>query len=71
MQLEWTKTIEIFRWKGCWEKISNLPIRLTENRANLSDVTRIVSEEGFEGKEIVLLDVDFLRILDTKAARGT
>jgi hypothetical protein len=73
--LEWTKTIEIFKRNSCasggWEKVSNLPVRLTESKANLNDVCKIVSDEGFEGKEVVLLDVDFLKILDTKAAKGS
>jgi hypothetical protein len=59
-----TETIEKFKQNSCasgggWEKVSNLLIRLTESKANLNNVCKIVSDEGSEGKEVVLLDAFF------------
>ena len=73
VETEWMKSVEILKWNHSdllWEKISNLPVRLTEDTANVPDISAVVSRDAFDGKEIVLLDFDFLHILDISSTRG-
>ena len=58
---EFTKKIDICRWSGPgsgWEKVSNLPLTLTEATATISNVADTVSDEAFEGYSVLLFDVD-------------
>ena len=45
-----------------WEKVSNLPLTLTEATS--------ISEKAFEGNSVVLLDDDYLKVLDIPSTRG-
>ena len=63
---EWTKNIEICQWINCnrkWKKVSNLPICLNDESANIETVSSLVCEEAFHGEPIVLLDLDYLKLL--------
>ena len=52
-----------------WEELHILPVRLTEETANVQSVSQLVSEDAFEGKEVVLLDLKLLKI-DVKSTTG-
>ncbi|XP_019860855.1 PREDICTED: uncharacterized protein LOC109589173 [Amphimedon queenslandica] len=66
------KTIGIYRYKdGVYEKVGNFPVRLNEERANIAHVKQVVSQESFKGEEVVIVDVDFLKIPDTSSTRGS
>ena len=70
---EFTKKIDICRWSGLgsgWEKVSNLPLTLTEATATVSNVADTVSDEAFEGNSVLLLDADYLKMMDTANTRG-
>ena len=71
---EWRKTIEICRRRGKdWEKVSNLPVTLTEATASVPDIADQVASEAFEafdGSDVILVDNDYLKILDTPSTRG-
>jgi hypothetical protein len=70
---EWRKNIEIMQWieaEKRWKKTSNFPISLNEQTANISSVTKMVSDEVFDGESIVLTDVDHLKILDSSSSKG-
>lgn len=43
---------------------------LTEATATVLNVSSCVSEEAFEGNSVVLLDADYLKVLDTPSTRG-
>ena len=53
-----------------WEELHILPVRLTEETANVPSVSQFVSEDAFEGKEVVLLDLKLLKIVDIKSTTG-
>ena len=53
-----------------WEELHILPVRLTEETANVPSVSQLVSEDAFEGKEVVLLDLKLLKIVDVKSTTG-
>lgn len=70
---EWTKNIEICHWLASqrkWKKISNLPLCLNDESANISSVSILVSVEAFDGDPVVLLDLDYLKLLDSSASKG-
>ena len=70
---EFTKKIDICRWSGLgsgWEKVSNLPLTLTEATATVSNVADTVSDEAFEGNSVLLLDADYLKVMGTASTRG-
>lgn len=72
--LQWTKTIEILKLNNetkVFEKVINLPVRLNENTANIKDVANLVSNDIFHGKEVELIDLDFLKIVDLPSTQGT
>ena len=64
--MEWTKTVEVFILNDSneFQKVINLPVRLTEQTAIVNDVAHLASNDVFQGKEVELLDVDFLKIID-------
>ena len=48
--------------------MSNLPVTLTEGTANVPDVADLVAIEAFEafdGSDVILVDNDYLKIMDT------
>lgn len=53
-----------------WEKVSNLPLTLTEATATVSNVADTVSDEAFEGNSVLLLNADYLKVMDTASTRG-
>ena len=70
-EAEWMKTVGIYSFAdGEYEKVGNFPVRLTEEKANILYVKKVVSEESFKGKDVVIVDVDFLKIPDTSSTRG-
>ena len=65
------KNIEICEYSdNDWIKQFSLPIRINDDTANVENVTKMVSDEAFNGEPIVLVDTDYLRILDTPGTRG-
>ena len=69
----WRKNIEICKWSERdkqWKKISNLPIEVSEEVANIKGVSGIVAKDAFGGEPVILLDNDFLRIPDTPNTTG-
>ena len=52
------------------EKISNLPLSISEDSANVTSVLSQVSTEVFKGEAIILLDVDYLKLLDSNTTKG-
>lgn len=45
------KNVEIMKWvssEKTWKKVSNLQVVLTEETANLTAVTKLVSDKAFE-----------------------
>ena len=67
----WNKNIEICEYSDHdWIKQFSLPIRINDDTANVENVTKMVSDEAFNGEPIVLVDTDYLRILDTPGTRG-
>ena len=63
---EFPQKIDFRRWsRNGWDKASNLPLMLTEATATVLNVSSCVSEEAFEGNSVVLLDADYLKVLDT------
>ena len=72
-KVEWTKSIDICKYSvmtDSWEELLILPVRLTEETANVPSVSQLVSEDAFEGKEVVLLDLKLLKIVDIKSTTG-
>ena len=68
---EFPKKIDICHWsRNGWEKVSNLPLMLTEATATVLNISSCVSEEAFEGNSVVLLGADYLKVLDTPSTRG-
>lgn len=68
---EWRKYIEICKWSGnAWKEVSNLPIQLTNSDATVEGVSQIIADDAFNGKQVTLLDNDYLKILDTASTRG-
>ena len=64
----WTKKIEICMYDdstNAMRKTLNLPITLSKKTASVNCVAEIVSLASFEGEEVVLLDSDNLKILDS------
>ena len=56
-QHEWRKNIEVMKWmeyEKRWKKISNFPVCLSEQTASVPSVTKLVSDEVFEGEPIVM-----------------
>ena len=43
---------------------------LTEATATVLNVSTSVSEEAFEGNSVVLLDADYLKVLDIPSTQG-
>ena len=71
VDLTWTKNIEICSFEGSdVKKLFTLPISLTEKSASVSSVSKFVSQEGFEGHAVVLLDSENLKIPDTFGTCG-
>ena len=71
--VEWRKYVEICKWnerEGQWKKVSNLPLQLTDDTANVQQVSEMVAEDAFSGETAVLVDVDYLRIPDTANTKG-
>jgi len=50
--------------------VSNLPPTLTDATATVSNVADTVSDEAFEGNSVLLLDADYLKVMDTVSTRG-
>ena len=70
---EWMKSVELCQWNGLekrWDEIQTLPVKLREDTANVEAVTRMVSADGFDGKEVVLLDLKFLKVMDVSSTKG-
>ena len=64
---EWRKNIDIMKWidpEKKWKKISNLPLSLCEENANVISVTKM------GGEAAVLLDVDHLKLIDSGTSTG-
>ncbi len=62
---EWRKYIEVCKWNEAdkqWKKVSNVPIDLSEEIASVPNVSKMVSDELFDGEECVLMDIDYLKI---------
>ena len=76
MVVEWRKYVEICKWNECegqWKKVSNLPLQLTNDTANVQQVSEMVAEDAFGGEggeTAILVDVDYLRIPDTANTKG-
>ena len=51
-------------------KICNLPVPLTEQSASITSVSQFVSQEGFGGAAVVLLDNENLKLPDTVGTCG-
>ena len=71
--IEWRKYIEICKWheqEKQWKKVSNLPIELNDSTATVPRVTQMVADAAFGGEDAILLDIDYLKILDTITTRG-
>lgn len=67
------KSVELCQWNGLekrWDEIQTLPVKLREDTANVEAVTRMVSADGFDGKEVVLLDLKFLKVMDVSSTKG-
>lgn len=70
---EWRKYIEVCKWNEAdkqWKKVSNVPIDLSEEIASVPNVSKMVSDELFNGEECVLMDIDYLKIPNTSTTRG-
>ncbi len=70
---EWRKNVEVCKWserEGQWKKVSNLPVSLTETTANIARVAQMGSEDAFGGEQCMLLDNEYLKLLDTPSTRG-
>ncbi len=70
---EWRKYVEVCKWSerdGGWKKVSNLPVSLTETTANIERVAQMVSEDALAGEPGVVLDNEYLRLLDAPSTRG-
>ncbi|XP_064404016.1 uncharacterized protein LOC135349419 [Halichondria panicea] len=71
---EWRKYIEVCKWNEAdkqWKKVSNVPIDLSEEIASVPNVSKMVSDELFNGEECVLMDIDYLKIPNTSTTRGS
>ena len=70
-EVEWKKNIDICTYDGVMvKKVSNFPINLTNETARLEFISSSVSHELFQGKEVILVDVDNLKIMDSTVTRG-
>ncbi len=70
---EWRKNMEVCKWserERQWIKVSNIPVSLTETTANIAQVAQMVSEDAFGGEQCVLLNNEYLKLLDTPSTRG-
>ena len=73
LHIEWRKYIEICKWHEQdkqWKKVSNLPIELNDSTATVPRVTQMVADAAFGGEDAILLNIDYLKILDTLTTRG-
>ena len=67
---EFQKKIDICCWsRNGWEKVSNLPLTLAEATATVLNISTSISEKAFEGNSVVL-DADYLKVLDIPSTRG-
>ena len=65
------KNIDICTYDGVMvKKVSKFPINLTNETARLDFISSSVSHELFQGKEVILVDVDNLKIMDSTVTRG-
>ena len=65
------KNIDICTYDGVMvKKVSNFPINLTNETDRLDFISSSVSHELFQGKEVILVDVDNLKIMDSTVTRG-
>ena len=69
--LIWIKKIEICTFQGSQlNKWFDLAILLTKSTATVDDVAECVSEEAFDGDQVVLLDSENVQIEDSSVTRG-
>ena len=67
----WIKKIEICTFQGSQlNKWFDLEILLTKSTATVGDVAECISEEAFDGDEVVLLDSENVQIEDSSVTRG-
>ncbi len=52
------------------KKVSNLPVVLCKELANVSSVLGVVTQEAFDREAVVLIDVDYLKIIDSNTTKG-
>ncbi len=70
---KWAKKVEISEWsesEGAWMTALTLPIYLTDETANVKDVSMIVGAEVFGGEQAVLLNSEYQKVPDTKTSTG-
>ena len=55
---------------GRLKKVSNFPMSMTNDTAKVDYITESISQELFDGVEVLLIDAENLKIRDSTVTRG-
>ena len=69
---KWGRKVDICKWDGfSWIKTNNIHMTLTESTASVRYIADTIASDIFEGERTVLLDSEYLEILNTNGTKGT